>query len=111
MEYAEIAHLVKIGGTIFFFLFFAAIIVFVFWRQNAKTPLGAALPALGFFVGITASFFIAAKLGSTAFLIFCLILIGVFVYSLRFFKSVDDERFGDIANLPLEDESLIVEQL
>ena len=110
MEYAEVAHLVKIGGTVFFFLFFAAIIVFVFWRPNAKTLLGASLPALGIFAAITALFFGAAQLNSTIFLIVCLFLLGAFLYSLRFFKSVDDDRFGDIANLPLEDESLIVEQ-
>ncbi|MEE9273225.1 MAG: cbb3-type cytochrome c oxidase subunit 3 [Robiginitomaculum sp.] len=110
MAYEQISHLVKIGGTVFFFLFLAAVAVYVFWRKNQTSFLGAAWPALAVFFGITASFFLATWLGSYALMITAIVWLIAFVASMRFFKSVDDDRFGDIANLPIGDESLIVDQ-
>ena len=107
MDYESIAHFIKIGGTVFFFAFFFGIVLYVFWRKDAKTKLGAALPAIIIFFGITASIYIAAQIGGVTLLIVALLLLAGFVFSLRFFRSVDDERFSEIANLPLEDESLI----
>ena len=36
MEYETIAHWVKMGGTVFFFAFFVAVLVYVFWPGNKK---------------------------------------------------------------------------
>ncbi|NNC36168.1 MAG: cbb3-type cytochrome c oxidase subunit 3 [Acidimicrobiales bacterium] len=36
MEYGTIAHWVKIGGTVFFFAFFMAVLLYVFWPGNRE---------------------------------------------------------------------------
>ncbi len=104
MQYDQVALFVKIGGTVFFFVFFAVMIVTVFWRNNSKTLFGAIWPPLAAFAGITISIFIAAWFGGVVLLAVTSLMIAAFVFSLRFFKSVDDERFGGIASLPLRDD-------
>ena len=40
MDYGTVAHWVKLGGTVFFFAFFMAVLLYVFWpgnRQKFKT--------------------------------------------------------------------------
>ncbi len=111
MQYDQVAHISSIGGTIFFFVFFAIMIVSVFWRNNAKTIFGAAWPALTVFAGITAAICLAAWFGGVVFLIVTLLMIVLFVSSLRFFKSVDDERYGGIASLPLSDGKPIIDEV
>ncbi len=111
MQYDQVAHFASIGGTIFFFVFFAVMIVAVFWRKNANTVFGAAWPALAVFAVITASFFLAAKFGSMVLLLVTLLMIIGFVFSLRFFKSVDDERYSGIASLPLSDGKPIIDEV
>lgn len=34
MSYDQVAHLVKTGGTVFFFSFFLLVLVYVFWPKN-----------------------------------------------------------------------------
>lgn len=36
MDYGTIAHWVKLGGTVFFFVFFLAVLVYVFWPGNRE---------------------------------------------------------------------------
>lgn len=110
MEYHQVAHYVKLGGTVFFFLFLCVVAIYVFWRKDQKTFFGAIWPALAVFFGLTLSYYIAYWLGSAAVLATTVAWIITFVISLRFFKSTDDDRFGDVANLPISDESIIVDQ-
>ena len=45
MSYDQIAHLVKTGGTVFFFSFFLLVLVYVFWPKNkAKFKQASAMP-------------------------------------------------------------------
>lgn len=110
MEYEQVAYLVKYAGVIFFFTFLGAVFLYVFWRNNAKTIIGAGLPALSAYLGVAALIFAASKLGNYVLLFVTLALLGCFVVALWYFRSTKDEKYGPIANMPLEDESLIVDQ-
>ncbi|MBL4870805.1 MAG: cbb3-type cytochrome c oxidase subunit 3 [Robiginitomaculum sp.] len=45
MSYDQIAHIVKLGGTVFFFTFFLLVLVYVFWPKNkAKFKQAASMP-------------------------------------------------------------------
>ncbi len=45
MSYDLVAHIVKLGGTVFFFSFFVLVLGYVFWPKNkAKFKQAAAMP-------------------------------------------------------------------
>lgn len=45
MSYDQVAHLVKTGGTVFFFSFFLLVLVYVFWPKNkAKFKAASEMP-------------------------------------------------------------------
>lgn len=45
MNYDQIAHVVKLGGTVFFTGFFLLVLVYVFWPKNKdKFNKAAAMP-------------------------------------------------------------------
>ncbi len=36
MSYDQVAHIVKLGGTVFFFSFFILVLIYVFWPKNKE---------------------------------------------------------------------------
>jgi len=46
MAYDQIAHAVKIGGTVFFFIFLVLVLIYALWPKNGKAFKEAANLAL-----------------------------------------------------------------